>query len=138
MRRIQSVLIVGIIVTMLGAPHVQSQSEGDGTTAPSPASPPSPAPGGAVPPATAPPPPTPEQSPPAAAAPTSPASDRELTAVLVSTSANTSVLKKWDSTEISFHVADPSLLPKNLRAGTYTFFCRVHPFMRGAFRVRKR
>jgi hypothetical protein len=28
--------------------------------------------------------------------------------------------------------------PKDLRAGTYTFFCRVHPFMRGAFRVRKR
>jgi plastocyanin len=28
--------------------------------------------------------------------------------------------------------------PKKLRAGTYTFFCRVHPFMRGAFRVRKR
>ena len=28
--------------------------------------------------------------------------------------------------------------PKDLRAGTYTYFCRVHPFMRGAFRVRKR
>jgi hypothetical protein len=28
--------------------------------------------------------------------------------------------------------------PKGLRAGTYTFFCRVHPFMRGAFRVRGR
>ena len=25
--------------------------------------------------------------------------------------------------------------PKNLKAGTYTYFCRVHPFMRGAFRV---
>ena len=25
--------------------------------------------------------------------------------------------------------------PKNLRAGTYTYFCRIHPFMRGAFRV---
>ena len=25
--------------------------------------------------------------------------------------------------------------PKNLNAGTYTYFCRVHPFMRGAFRV---
>jgi hypothetical protein len=25
--------------------------------------------------------------------------------------------------------------PKRLRAGTYTYFCRVHPFMRGAFRV---
>lgn len=27
--------------------------------------------------------------------------------------------------------------PKNLPAGTYTYFCRVHPFMRGAFRVTK-
>jgi hypothetical protein len=25
--------------------------------------------------------------------------------------------------------------PENLRVGTYTYFCRVHPFMRGAFRV---
>jgi hypothetical protein len=25
--------------------------------------------------------------------------------------------------------------PSNLPAGTYSFFCRVHPFMRGAFRV---
>jgi plastocyanin len=25
--------------------------------------------------------------------------------------------------------------PKDLRAGTYTYFCRIHPFMRGAFRV---
>jgi hypothetical protein len=25
--------------------------------------------------------------------------------------------------------------PKNLAPGTYTYFCRVHPFMRGAFRV---
>ena len=28
--------------------------------------------------------------------------------------------------------------PKNLKPGTYTYFCRVHPFMRGAFRVKKR
>jgi plastocyanin len=27
--------------------------------------------------------------------------------------------------------------PKNLGSGTYTYFCRVHPFMRGAFRVEK-
>jgi hypothetical protein len=27
--------------------------------------------------------------------------------------------------------------PKKLRAGTYTYFCRIHPFMRGAFRVKK-
>jgi plastocyanin len=26
--------------------------------------------------------------------------------------------------------------PTNLRPGTYTYFCRIHPFMRGAFRVR--
>jgi plastocyanin len=25
--------------------------------------------------------------------------------------------------------------PPNLTAGTYTYFCRIHPFMRGAFRV---
>jgi hypothetical protein len=28
--------------------------------------------------------------------------------------------------------------PTNLRAGLYTFFCRVHPFMRGSFRVKAR
>jgi hypothetical protein len=27
--------------------------------------------------------------------------------------------------------------PRSLRPGTYTYFCRVHPFMRGAFRVRR-
>ena len=27
--------------------------------------------------------------------------------------------------------------PRSLRRGTYTYFCRVHPFMRGAFRVRR-
>jgi hypothetical protein len=27
--------------------------------------------------------------------------------------------------------------PKSLRAGLYTYFCRVHPFMRGSFRVRR-
>ena len=26
--------------------------------------------------------------------------------------------------------------PTDLDPGTYTYFCRVHPFMRGAFRVR--
>ena len=25
--------------------------------------------------------------------------------------------------------------PTDLKAGTYTYFCRIHPFMRGAFRV---
>jgi plastocyanin len=28
--------------------------------------------------------------------------------------------------------------PRRLKAGTYTYFCRVHPFMRGAFRVKPR
>ena len=28
--------------------------------------------------------------------------------------------------------------PKRIRPGTYTYFCRVHPFMRGAFRVSRR
>jgi plastocyanin len=27
--------------------------------------------------------------------------------------------------------------PSNLGPGTYTYFCRIHPFMRGAFRVKK-
>jgi plastocyanin len=27
--------------------------------------------------------------------------------------------------------------PSNLAPGTYTFFCRIHPFMRGAFRVKQ-
>ena len=26
--------------------------------------------------------------------------------------------------------------PKSLKSGTYTYFCRVHPFMRGAFKVK--
>jgi hypothetical protein len=26
--------------------------------------------------------------------------------------------------------------PNNLKPGTYTYFCRIHPFMRGAFRVK--
>jgi plastocyanin len=28
--------------------------------------------------------------------------------------------------------------PRTLRPGTYTYFCRVHPFMRGAFKVKQR
>jgi hypothetical protein len=27
--------------------------------------------------------------------------------------------------------------PRSLKPGTYTYFCRVHPFMRGAFKVRR-
>ena len=26
--------------------------------------------------------------------------------------------------------------PRNLKTGTYTYFCKIHPFMRGAFRVK--
>ena len=26
--------------------------------------------------------------------------------------------------------------PRGLRDGTYTYFCKIHPFMRGAFRVK--
>ena len=32
----------------------------------------------------------------------------------------------------------PLATPTDLTPGTYTFFCRVHPFMRGAFRVEPR
>jgi plastocyanin len=28
--------------------------------------------------------------------------------------------------------------PRTLKAGTYTYFCKIHPFMRGAFRVKGR
>jgi plastocyanin len=28
--------------------------------------------------------------------------------------------------------------PRSLRPGTYSYFCRIHPFMRGAFRVKRR
>ncbi len=31
--------------------------------------------------------------------------------------------------------SDTWTTPANLAAGTYTYFCRIHPFMRGAFRV---
>ena len=31
--------------------------------------------------------------------------------------------------------ATPGRRPNDLPTGTYTYFCRIHPFMRGAFRV---
>ena len=31
---------------------------------------------------------------------------------------------------------DEWITPPDLPAGTYTYFCRIHPFMRGAFRVK--
>ena len=50
----------------------------------------------------------------------------------------------FDSGELGFGPAgftpaanrDTWSTPSNLGAGTYTYFCRVHPFMRGAFRVK--
>jgi len=52
----------------------------------------------------------------------------------------------FDSGELGFgpEFATPTVnrdtwkTPKSLRSGTYTYFCRVHPFMRGAFRVKGR
>ena len=53
----------------------------------------------------------------------------------------------FDSGELGFNGNDGGLpvepaadrdtwtTPKDLPAGTYSYFCRVHPFMRGAFRV---
>ena len=32
-------------------------------------------------------------------------------------------------------VGSPGPRPSDLPDGTYTYFCRIHPFMRGAFRV---
>jgi plastocyanin len=57
--------------------------------------------------------------------------------------------KSFDSGQLGFNRPPYSLgnapavgtdtwkTPKNLKPGTYTYFCRVHPFMRGAFRVVK-
>jgi plastocyanin len=50
----------------------------------------------------------------------------------------------FDSGELGFGPAgftpaanrDTWSTPQNLGPGTYTYFCRIHPFMRGAFRVR--
>ncbi len=52
----------------------------------------------------------------------------------------------FDSGQLGFNYAgfgapaadrDTWTTPANLKPGTYTFFCRVHPFMRGSFRVVK-
>jgi plastocyanin len=51
--------------------------------------------------------------------------------------------RTFDSGQLGFNVSfgapaadrDTWTTPSNLPAGTYTYFCRVHPFMRGAFRV---
>jgi plastocyanin len=55
--------------------------------------------------------------------------------------------RSFDSGQLGFNYAgfnapavgrDTWDTPKNLPAGTYTYFCRVHPFMRGSFRVLKK
>lgn len=47
----------------------------------------------------------------------------------------------FDSGQLGYRVpavgTDEWATPKNLKPGTYTYFCRIHPFMRGAFRVKK-
>ncbi len=52
--------------------------------------------------------------------------------------------KGFDSTELGHNSTiwgapasgnDSWTTPKNLKPGTYTYFCRIHPFMRGSFRV---
>jgi plastocyanin len=54
--------------------------------------------------------------------------------------------RTFDSGQLGFNYAgfgapaagrDRWSTPKNLAPGTYTYFCRVHPFMRGSFRVVK-
>jgi plastocyanin len=57
--------------------------------------------------------------------------------------------KTFDSGQLGFNRAPYNLgnapavgtdtwkTPKNLKPGVYTYFCRIHPFMRGAFRVVK-
>ena len=52
--------------------------------------------------------------------------------------------RTFDSGQLGFNYAgfnapaagrDTWQTPKNLTSGTYSYFCRVHPFMRGSFRV---
>ncbi len=54
--------------------------------------------------------------------------------------------KPFDSGELGYGLAGATAAenrvtwktPKTLAPGTYSYFCRVHPFMRGAFRVKRR
>jgi hypothetical protein len=47
----------------------------------------------------------------------------------------------FDSGELGFGTPAKNDLswstPKNLKPGTYTFYCRIHPFMRGMFTIIK-
>ena len=48
---------------------------------------------------------------------------------------------RWDSGTLGYDVVDGgspspmSATPRNLPPGIYTYFCRIHPWTRGAFRV---
>jgi polyvinyl alcohol dehydrogenase (cytochrome) len=50
---------------------------------------------------------------------------------------------RWDSGTLGYDPIDGgspnpvSQTPKDLEPGTYTYFCRIHPWMRGAFKVLK-
>jgi plastocyanin len=50
----------------------------------------------------------------------------------------------WDSTTLGYDAIDggnPNPVadtPKDLKAGKYAYFCRIHPWMRGAFEVEKK
>ena len=48
---------------------------------------------------------------------------------------------RFDSKELGFGTPGAGTntwsTPTSLPPGTYTYFCRIHPFMRGAFRVKK-
>lgn len=47
----------------------------------------------------------------------------------------------WDSSTLGYDVIDQgnpnpvAQTPPDLPAGRYSYFCRIHPFMRGAFKV---
>ena len=45
----------------------------------------------------------------------------------------------YDSAQLGFGTPAANALtwttPTSLKPGTYTFFCRIHPFMRGVFRI---
>ena len=53
----------------------------------------------------------------------------------------------FDSGQLGFNYAgfgapaadrDTWTTPNDLKPGTYTYFCRIHPFMRGSFKVLKK
>jgi plastocyanin len=50
---------------------------------------------------------------------------------------------RWDSVTLGYDPIDGgspnpvSSTPKDLAPGVYTYFCRIHPWMRGVFKVEK-